>query len=142
MMDCRIEYNVREAMDWLEEVAQYRTTDDFKITYEFNDTRFYPSTGISLDSFKLHVLYYIYGKEGYGAYEAKSDATGSMNAVRSVGDRTIRVIFENHGLEPGYLMSRITISLPDDDFSDGWRDVSFTRFTGIKIVEDECSRIN
>lgn len=52
-----------------------------------------------------------------------------------------RVQFDGHGLGPGELQCRFSVSLPDNSFPDGARTIASTLNTGITLCTDEPDEV-
>lgn len=108
--------------------------DDFKLVYQFTDSRFSPPILIPLDSFDLQIDYYIKGKPEH--YVAVMKRGVCVNCVAIPETSTLKVIFDNHNLKTGNLYAKFTFSFPDPDFPDRYGDVVKIEYTNIVLTDN------
>lgn len=111
---------------------EFKLNEDFKLDYQFLDSRFCPPMLIPLDSFDLDIEYYIKDREE--VYLVTKTGSEVTNCILYPGNSVIKVIMSNHGLKAGYLWSRFTFKFPDQEYPNGYGRVVVDQSTGIKLI--------
>lgn len=113
----------------------FYTTDDFKLVYQFVDSRFQPPVLIPLDCFELSIKYFVKGRPEI--YQVVKRGINLVNCVIIEEDSVIKAILDNHGLHAGHLFAEFTFKFPDPDFPDRFGTSVCLEDTGITLINDQ-----
>lgn len=107
---------------------------DFKLVYQFTDSRYSPALLIPMDSFDIKIEYYVKGKPE--VYQVVKKGMSVINCIINESTSELKAIFDNHGLGTGLLYSRFTFYFPDIEFPDRVGSVVSVEDTGITLVDN------
>lgn len=94
-------------------LTKFNIEDEFKLNYRFPEG----DKLIPLNLFNLTIEYYTKGNpEKFIAI--MEDGNGIQNCITDHETGTLKVIFENHNLKPGYLFAKFIFEFEDEDMAD------------------------